>query len=62
MAALAKRGAVVAFEVEGGGVEEGNRDRTEQRSAVQIECLFYGIGSIPRWVAVAVIDHRPRWS
>jgi hypothetical protein len=36
MATLAERGAAVAFEIQRGGVEEGDRDRAEQRFAVFI--------------------------
>jgi hypothetical protein len=38
MARLAERGAAVAFEIQRGGVEEGDRDRAERKRQPMAAC------------------------
>jgi hypothetical protein len=56
MAVLAECGAAVAFEIQRRGVEEGDRERAEQRFAVLIERLFDGVGAMAWLRAVLAID------
>jgi hypothetical protein len=59
MAALAERGAAVTFEIQRGGVEEGDREPAEQRFAVLIERLLDGVGAMAWLRAVLAIDRLP---
>ena len=54
-----RRSLAVALEIERGGVEEGDRDRAEQRFAVLIQRLFDGIGAMTRLSAVLALDRLP---
>src|SRR5208337_2948394 len=56
MTQLAERGATVALEIQRGGVEEGDRDRAEQRFAVFIQRLLDGVGAVTRLSAVLAVN------
>ncbi len=56
MAALAERGATVTFEIQRGGVEEGDRQRAEQRFAMLVERLLDRIGAITCLTVILAID------
>jgi hypothetical protein len=56
MTALTQRGTTAAFEIQRGGVEEGDRERAEQRFAMLVERLLDGIGAMARLAAVVAPD------
>ncbi len=47
-AALTQRGATAALEIQRAGVEEGNRDRAEQRTAMRMQRLLDRVGAASR--------------
>src|SRR6478672_6750558 len=56
IASSAQRGAALAFEIQRGGVEEGNRECAEQRPPVVVERFFDHLGAAACLVGLPVPD------